>query len=560
MTETSRADLAAAGREEFDFVIAGAGSAGAILAARLSECGRYTVALVEAGGEDRSFWLKIPVGYAKSYYNPAVNWMYRSEPEAALGNRQVYVPRGKVLGGSGAINAMIFVRGAREDFDDWRAAGNPGWGHDDVLPYFRKLETHALGESPFHGGDGPIHVTPMRGETHPTADRFLSACAELQLPATPDFNGASLEGAGIYDVNTRAGMRSSSGVEYLKPARRRKNLTVFTRTRALEVVLDAEGRARGLVVRSDGAGHDETGQRLLLARRDVILATGAIATPVLLQRSGLGAAARLQALGVPVRRDLPGVGANLQDHLCASFYFRSRVPTLNGPFGSIFGQAALALRWALTRKGPFAGSVNQAGGFFRSRPDAPRPNLQLYFNPLSYRIPEDPKKGLAPEPYPGFLVAFNSCRPTSRGRVDLRINGGLDDLSPMIQGNYLSTEEDCREAVEGSQFVRRLMQAPSLAAITEAEMSPSVEARSDQELLEHFRANCGSIYHPCGTAAMGPDPSSAVVDHRLRVHGVPGLRVVDASVFPNITSGNINAPVMMVAEKGADMILEDARA
>ncbi len=533
-----------------DFVIVGAGSAGCILASRLSENGRYSVLLLEAGGSDDGFWFKIPVGYARSYYNPAVNWMYSTEPEKELLNRRIYVPRGKVQGGSGSINAMVFVRGARDDFDDWKAAGNPGWGADDVLPYFRRLETHAGGASEWHGGDGPIHVTPMRGMTHPVSDAFLDACRELQLPLNPDFNGASIEGAGVYDINTRRGQRSHSSAEYLRPALKRPNLAIERNVHAERLVFAEDGRVTGLEARQNGV------LKTFSARREVIVATGTVGTPKLLQLSGLGDGAALSALGIQTRHHLPAVGANLQDHLCASFYYRANRPTLNGRFGSLFGQGALGLQYILTRKGPFAMSVNQAGGFFRGRPEEEQPNIQLYFNPLSYRIPNNPKAGLLPEPYPGFLIAFNSCRPTSRGQITVASNDPAD--APLIRPNYLSTQRDLDEVIQGSRLVRRIAGAPALAAVTVAEVSPSPAIDSDAALIDYFRESSGSIYHLCGTAMMGPDAATSVVDNRLRVHGVEGLRIVDASIFPNVTAGNINAPTMMVAEKGASMILEDA--
>lgn len=535
----------------FDFIIVGAGSAGCILASRLSEDGRHSVLLLEAGGKDSSFWFKIPIGYAKSFYNPAVNWMYSTEPEPHLDGRRIYVPRGKVQGGSGSINAMVFVRGAARDFDDWAAAGNPGWGFADVLPYFRKLETHAQGASEWHGGAGPIHITPMRGQTHAITDAFLAACGQLQLPMNADFNGATIEGAGVYDINTRNGQRSHSSAEYLRPALKRANLVIERHALAERLILSAEGRAEGVAVRQNGE------LRTFSARREVIVAAGAVDTPKLLQLSGLGDGAALAALGIETRRHLPAVGAGLQDHVCASFYYRANRATLNGLFGSLPGQALLALQYALTRKGPFAMSVNQAGGFFRGGPGAGHPNIQLYFNPLSYRIPKSPNAGLKPEPYPGFLIAFNACRPSSRGRIRLAVNDPAS--APLIEGNYLSTDHDVTEVLEASRLVRRIASAPALAAIIAEEISPSAVVDSDEALLAYFRANSGSIYHLCGTAAMGPDAVASVVDARLRVHGVPGLRIVDASIFPNVTAGNINAPTMMVAEKGSAMILEDSR-
>ncbi len=534
----------------YDYIIVGAGSAGCILAARLSESGRHNVLLIEAGGNDSSPWFRVPVGYARSYYDPKVNWMYWSEPEAALNGRRIYAPRGKVQGGSGSINAMIFVRGAADDFDDWKAAGNLGWGYEDVLPFFRKLETHAGGESKYHGGGGPIHVTPMRGQSHAITDRFLEACAELQMPLNADFNGADIEGAGIYDINTRNGVRSSSSLAYLRPALGRPNLAILRNSRVRRIVVDAEARATGVEVIGPG------GVTSYSARQEVIVSAGAVDTPKLLQLSGIGDGSHLQSLGIPLVRHLPAVGKNLQDHLCASFYYRSTVPTLNDELGTIFGQARQALRYILTRRGPLALSVNQAGAFLRGRREEERPNIQLYFNPLSYRIPTDPKAGLKPEPYSGFLLAFNSCRPTSRGTVGI-VSPELAD-APQIRPNYLGTVHDEEEVVQGGRLVRRIMEAPALRAITEMEMPPSVEAQTDEELLTYFRGNSGSIYHLCGSASMGPDATTSVVDASLRVHGITGLRIVDASVFPNITAGNINAPTMMVAEKGAAMILAAA--
>lgn len=534
----------------FDFIVVGAGSAGCIVASRLSESGRHSVLLIEAGGEDKSFWFKIPVGYAKSYYNPKVNWMYRTEPEANLGGRRIYAPRGKVQGGSGSINAMVFVRGARQDFDDWRDAGNPGWGFDDVLPFFRKLETHARGESRWHGGSGPIHVTPMRGATHPVSDAFLDACNELDIPLNEDFNGETLEGAGVYDVNTRRGQRSHSSAEYLRPALKRSNLTIEREAHARRLLVETDGRVSGIEVMQHGR------LRSFSARREVILAAGAVDTPKLMQLSGFGDGATLFAQGIETRKHLPAVGRNLQDHLCASFYYRSKQPTLNGDFASLIGQARFGLMWLLKRSGPFAMSVNQAGGFFRGSAEETRPNIQVYFNPLSYRIPDSPRARLTPEPYPGFLIAFNACRPTSKGTVTIASPDASE--APLIRPNYLSTDRDVEEVLQGSRLMRRIADARALDGWVWEEVSPSKAADTDDKLLDYFRRNSGSIYHLCGTCAMGADPQETVVDARLRVHGVTGLRIVDASVFPNITAGNINAPTMMVAEKGAAMILEDA--
>lgn len=535
----------------YDYIIVGAGSAGCILAERLSASGRHSVLLLEAGGPDDSFWFKIPIGFAKLYYNKQYNWMYYSEPEPELAGRQIYAPRGKVQGGSGAINAMIYVRGAARDYDDWAAAGNAGWSYQEVLPYFRKLESHPLGDTPWHGANGPVRITPMKEGAHPVCRTFVEGCTQLGYERNDDFNGARLEGVGIYDVNTRDGKRDSSSVAYLHRAGPRSNLKIEHHARATRVLFDqGKQRAVGVEILQQGV------KRTFQASREVIVAAGAVDSPKLLQLSGVGPRALLAKHGIDMVHELPAVGQNLQDHLCVSFYYRSRVKTLNDAFSSWTGKLKFGLQYVFKRKGPFSMSVNQSGGFFRSSQDEAHPNMQVYFNPLSYRIPKSNRAQLTPEPYSGFLVCFNPCRPTSRGSVEIA-SANVED-APKIRGNYLSTQKDRDEAIAGSHLVRKLMTARALEAITEAEVTPAGEVTDDASMLKFFREQSGSIYHLCGTCAMGPDPRTAVVDARLRVHGIEGLRVVDASIFPNITSGNTNAPTMMVAEKGADLILEDA--
>ncbi|MFI4886054.1 MAG: GMC family oxidoreductase [Steroidobacterales bacterium] len=536
---------------EFDYIIVGAGSAGCVLANRLSADGRHRVLLLEAGGSDFSPWIRVPVGYARTFADPRYNWMYRTEAEPALDNRAAHWPRGKVLGGSSSINAMIFVRGQPSDYEDWRAAGNPGWGWQDVLPYFRKLEDHAWGASAYHGAGGPVHVHDPSAAAHPLCSTFLEACAAAGIAITRDFNGAESEGAGFWQVTIRNGVRVSSASAYLRPALRRGNLEVATGARATRVLFSGSA--------ATGVQYLRGGSRLsATARREVLLSAGAIGSPQLLELSGIGDPQLLQRLGIPLIAARAAVGSGLQDHVCVSYFYRSRVPTLNDELAPFLGKVRAALRYALRRDGPLSMSVNQAGAFVRSRPDLDRPNLHIYFNPASYNTTSSgpSRRLLSPDPYPGFLMSFNTCRPTSRGSVHVRSADPL--ASPAIVPNSLATAEDVADVYDGARVLRRISAAKPLAAVIESELLPGDRTRSDEDVLRDFRSRAGSVFHPCGTCAMGPQAATSVVDPRLRVHGVTNLRVIDASVFPAVTSGNINAPTLMVAEKAADLILQDA--
>ncbi|MCK6452800.1 MAG: GMC family oxidoreductase N-terminal domain-containing protein [Alphaproteobacteria bacterium] len=533
----------------YDYIVVGAGSAGCVLAHRLTESGRHRVLLLEAGGSDRRLWLQMPIGYGMSFYNPRVNWMYLTEAEAALAGRRGYWPRGKVLGGSSAINAMVHIRGQPGDFDDWRALGNPGWGFDDVLPYFKRSE-HFAGGDARRGRGGPLHVTDASRDCHPLCHAYLAACAEIGLARSPDFNGAEPEGVGLYQITTRGGLRMSAARAYLWPAVKRANLRVETKAQATRILFDGT-RAVGVEYRQGGE------RKTARARGEVILAAGAIGSPMLLQHSGVGPAEVLHALGIAVVCARTAVGRNLQDHLCIDHLYRARVPTLNQELGTWPGRVRVALRYLARRRGPLAISVNQGGGFVRARPGLERPNIQLYFSPLSYTRAVPGKRALMrPDTFPGFLLGAQPCRPTSRGHLQIRSPEPF--APPAIFPNSLATADDRRDLLEGSRLLRRLAAAPSLAAVIDAELQPGPVAQSDAALEEDIRRRASTVFHPVSTCRMGPDARTNVVNHELKVYEIQGLRVIDASVFPAVTSGNTNAPTIMVAEKGADLVLRDA--
>ena len=538
--------------ETFDYVIVGAGTAGCVLANRLSADGKTRVLLLEAGGSDQTIWIQVPIGYGRTFFDRRINWMYDSEPVDGLAGRASYWPRGKVIGGSGSINAMVHVRGQPHDFEDWAAAGNPGWGWDDVLPYFKRAEDHDLGEGAYHGVGGPQHVSDISARAHPLCQCFIQTGQALGLPFAPDLNAPDSEGVGIYQINTRKGRRASTANEYLRPALRRGGVTLRTRSHATRILFEGT-QAVGVEYR-----HGKT-LKQAFARHEVILSGGAINSPQLLNLSGIGDGTHLQALGINVIHNAPAVGQHMQDHLAVSYFYKTSVPTLNDELRPLMGKIRAGLHYMWNRGGPLSMSVNQGGGFVRSSPDAPRVNLQLYFSPVSYtQTPLSDRKLLNPDPFSAFLLSFNSCRPTSQGWLKLR-SADPDDY-PVIQPNYLSTQQDIDEAMAGNRMLRALVRSAPLADIITEELVPGAHLQGDAALLEDFRNRADTVYHPCSTCRMGPDARSSVVDARLRVHGVQRLRVIDASVFPNITSGNINAPTVMVAEKGAAMILEDRRA
>ncbi len=527
---------------EADYVIVGAGSAGCVLAARLSEDPATRVLLLEAGGADRSPWIHIPLGYGKTIADPRVNWCYETEPEPELYGRRVFWPRGKVLGGSSSINGLLYVRGQPEDFDHWRQLGNAGWAWDDVLPYFRRSEGRiGAGDDALHGRDGPLAVTDL-ADRHPLCESYIQAAQEVGIPRNDDFNGATQEGVGYYHVNARNGRRSSAATAFLRPAMQRANLRVITGALASRIVLE-QRRATGIAFRHAGMEHVAT------ARREVILCGGAINSPHLLMLSGIGPGAHLQESGIVVQHELPGVGRNLQDHFQTRITYRCRYPvTVNDIMMSPWRKLRAGLQYVATRTGPLTISAGQVGIFARTRPELATPDVQFLLILFSA---DRPGEGL--NKFSGFLQNCCQLRPESRGEIRLRSPDPA--AHPAIFANYLATETDRRTLVAGLQLARRIAARPAMQHWIAAEHLPGDEAIGDEALLEHARRYGGSIFHPSGTCRMGSDPM-AVVDAQLRVRGIAGLRVADASIMPTVVSGNTNAACIMIGEKAADLVRE----
>jgi choline dehydrogenase len=507
---------------DFEFIVVGAGSAGCILAARLAKSAR--VLLIEAGGEDSSPWIHVPVGYAKLMGDARVNWLYRTAPEPALGGRVLDQPCGKVIGGTGSINGMLHVQGQPEDYDGWRALGHEGWGWSDVQPWFGRLQL-------------PVSEPPQH---HVLADAFVDAAAEAGHPRNDGFNGATQEGAGYYKLNTRHGRRATSAVAYLRPVRKSANLAVATNALATRVLIE-NGAAVGVEYRQHNS------LKSARASREVLVACGSFNSPQLLQVSGIGAGERLQALGIPVMCDLPGVGENLQNHYRASIVVRCRQPvTMNDDMRSPWRRAAMGLRYALFRDGALAAGT-YAGGFFRSTPAVARPDIQVTF--WTYSVEKRGADGVQLHPFSGFTANAVLLRPDSRGWV--RARSADPSTAPEIRYNHLSEEYDRRTLVAGMRLLRDIFARPALAPFHAGELAPGPDCESDDALLAYAREKGNSVYHPVGTCAMG-----AVVDAQLRVRGVGRLRVADASVMPRITSGNSNTPTAMIAERAANWLLE----
>ncbi len=528
--------------ETFDTIIVGAGSAGCVLANRLSADPKRRVLLLEAGGRDRDIWIHIPAGYYRNIFKPGLGWGYETEPEPELGGRRVPWPRGKVLGGTSAINGLVYIRGQKEDFEHWRQLGNSGWGFEDVLPYFRKAERQERGADAYHGADGPLGVSDL-SLRHPICEAFVASAAKLGIPRNDDFNGSSQEGVGYYQLTEWRGRRASTAVCYLNPAKRRPNLEVRVEAQVARVLLE-DRRAVGVAYLRHGRREEAR------CRGEVVLAGGAINSPQILQLSGIGPGALLRAHGIPVAHDLPGVGENLADHLQMRAVYRCTRPiTFNDDLRKWHRKAAFALEYLLRRSGPMTVGAGQVGLFARSGPEVATPDLQFHLLTVSAD-----RAGGPLHPFPGFTSSVCQLRPESRGSVRI---ASADPLArPEIRANYLSTETDRRTIVAGMRLARRIAATPPLAGLIESEFIPGVDVETDADMLAAVRQHASTIFHPVGTCKMGDDPL-AVVDERLKVRGLDGLRVADASIMPSIVSGNTNAAAIMIGEKCADMTLED---
>ncbi len=533
---------------DVDYIIVGSGSAGSVLANRLTASGKHRVVVLEAGGTDLLPYVQLPLGYGKLFYDPAVNWMYQTEADPGLAGHTDHWPRGKILGGSSAINAMVYIRGHKADYDEWGAAA-PGWGWDAVLPAYRAMEDNEAGSDAYRGKGGPLFISENRRGLHWLVDDYVAACGEAGLTPNRDFNGERQEGAGTYQMTIKGGRRNSAARAFLRPAMGRKNLAVITRAHVTRVIM--EGR------RAVGVEYRRQGQLVQLRGHEVILAGGAINSPQLLQLSGIGPGALLAGMDLPVIVDNPNVGAHLSDHQGINYTWAMKVATYNGILRPWWGKAFVGLQYLLTRGGPLAKSINHGGGFFRTSDAELRPNMQLYFQAFSTVLPYNGERPLlTPDPFQGVSIGLSNCRPTSRGQISLRSPDPM--AHPKIVANAYSTQADVDEMLLAVKFLRTIAAQPSFARWVAAELRPGPAVQTDDAMIADFRNRSGTVYHPSCTCRMGPEGAS-VLDEKLRVRGVDGLRVCDASAFPNLIAGNTNAPAMMMGWHGAERILADAR-
>lgn len=531
--------------EQYDYVVAGAGSAGCVLANRLSADPAKRVLLLEAGGRDWYPWIHIPVGYFKTLHNPITDWNFKTEPDPGLNGRVIDWPRGKTLGGSSSINGLLYIRGQREDYDHWRQLGNTGWAFDDLLPYFIRSEDFQNGIDKFHGCGGGLSVENMRAKRD-ISEALIAAAEEIGVPRNDDFNGAKQEGVGYFQQTARNGRRCSTAVGFLNPVKNRPNLDIITHA-LVEKILVKDDRSTGIGISVKGSSHTFG----LNSGGEVILSAGAIGSPQILQLSGIGPGDLLQGLGIPIIKDLAGVGENLQDHLQIRSVYEVNVPTFNEEINSLVGRMKIGLQYVFSRSGPMSMGASQVGIFARSRPGLDTPDIQFHFQPLSAEKP-----GIEMHSFPGITLSVCQLRPESKGRV--QIISPDPKTYPAIHPNYLATPSDQQTVVDSLKFTRRLAKTEALRSYIIREHLPGSNIKTDEDLLDSARNIAQTIYHPTSTCKMGSDVTS-VVDERLRVHGIAGLRVVDASIMPTIVSGNTNAPTIMIAEKASDMIIEDAK-
>ena len=519
-----------------------------MLAERLSANGRHSVLVLEAGGSDQRFYIQMPLGYGKTFYDPAVNWMYSAEADPGLNGQRDHWPRGKILGGSSSINAMVYIRGPREDYEAWEMAGNTGWGWKDVLRCYRAMEDNEGGANEFRGSGGPLHMRSGPVDFHPLYANFLEASRLVGLPINEDFNGATQEGVGAYQFTTKNGRRMSAARAFLRPAMKRKNVSVVTHAQVTKVLFEGT-RATGVEYQYRGA------TVAALAGREVILSSGAINSVQLLQLSGIGPSELLRKHDIEVLSHNANVGRNMQDHVGLNYTYRMTVPTLNDELRPWWGKLRVGLRYLLLRRGPLSLSVNQGGGFFRTSERHALPNMQLYMQAFSTLLPRAGERPvLSPDPFSGFSLGLSNCRPTSLGVIEIQSPDPM--LHPRIFANAYATDNDVSEMLEAVKFIRKIAAQKPLANVIAEELRPGPACVNDTDLIADFRQRSGTVYHPSCTCRMGPEPSISVVDSRLRVHGLQNLRVCDASTFPSLIAGNTNAPCMMMGWRGSELILE----
>ncbi len=537
-----------AGGDTYDYIVVGAGSAGCVVANRLSTDPSNRVLLLEAGGRDWNPWIHVPVGYFKTLHNPSTDWCYKTDPDPGLNGRSIDWPRGKTLGGSSSINGLLYIRGQHEDYDHWRQLGNIGWSAEDVLPYFKRAEDQERGGDQYHGTGGPLSVSDMRVHRE-VCNAFIAGAEELGVPRNDDFNGARQEGAGYFQLTARHGRRCSTAVAYLNPVRRRPNLEIVTHAHVESLLFEAD-REQAV----NGIGFSVKGARREAHIRpggEVVLSAGAIGSPQILQISGIGPGGLLQSLDIPVRHEMPGVGTNLQDHLQIRMVYEVNVPTLNDEINNFLRRMLIGIQYVLLRRGAMSMGASQVCIFAKTRPELATPDIQFHFQPLSADKP-----GIEMHPFSGITASVCQLRPESRGTI--MIKSSDPHVYPSIQPGYLSTTVDQETAVAAMRMSRAIAGSKAMSPFIVAERVPGEAAETDGELLDAARTISQTIYHPTSTCKMGSDVG-AVVDDRLRVHGVKGLRIADASIMPTIVSGNTNAPTIMIGEKASDMILEDRK-